>query len=116
MTDAPLHYQQEITPLEYITKNRMDFASGNVVKYVTRFRDKGGSDDLVKAADYIRKLLEAEYGLTFDLEVRPVIPPQTQFNNTPPGFIRCYSLGLFPEWKEPVCGTSTKLTGYQYAN
>jgi hypothetical protein len=96
----------------------MDFASGNVVKYVTRFRDKGGSDDLVKAADYIRKLLEAEYGLTFDLEVRPVIPPKIQFKNTPPGFpiMRFYSLGLFPEWKEPVCKTVTKLTGYQYAN
>lgn len=92
MTDTPLHYQQEITPLEYITKNKMDFASGNVVKYVTRFRDKGGSHDLVKAADYIRKLLESEYGLTFDLEARPVIPPKTQFNDAPPGAIRVYSM------------------------
>ena len=110
MTDAPLHYQQEITPLEYITKNRMDFASGNVVKYVTRFRDKGGSDDLVKAADYIRKLLESEYGLTFDLEVRPVTPPQTRFNSPPSPVFRHYGFTTGP------FGPELTLTGYKNAN
>jgi len=98
MTDTPTHYQQEITPLEYITKNKMDFASGNVVKYVTRFRDKGGSDDLVKAADYIRNLLEAEYGLTFDLEVRPVSYQKVPCNTTPPGMMRVYGLPIGFNW------------------
>lgn len=35
------------------------FLQGNVIKYVARYRDKGGREDLLKARHYLDKLLEA---------------------------------------------------------
>ena len=54
----PDHYDHPIPPLEYIIKNDLDFCQGNVVKYVTRFRDKGGKNDLEKAIRYLEELLK----------------------------------------------------------
>ena len=34
--------------------------SCNIVKYITRWRDKGGVDDLRKARHYLDKLIELE--------------------------------------------------------
>lgn len=48
------HYQKHaIQPIEYILANGLDFCQGNVVKLVTRFREKGGIEDLDKAIHYI---------------------------------------------------------------
>jgi hypothetical protein len=33
---------------------------GNALKYLVRFRDKGGVEDLMKARHYIDKLIEVE--------------------------------------------------------
>ena len=38
----------------------MGFAEGNIVKYVTRYKDKNGVEDLKKARWYINKLIEIE--------------------------------------------------------
>jgi len=38
----------------------MCFLQGNVVKYVTRFRDRDGLKDLYKAKQYLDKLIESE--------------------------------------------------------
>ncbi len=43
---------------DYIIANGLDFLEGNVVKYVTRWRDKGGVEDLKKARHYLDKLIE----------------------------------------------------------
>ena len=41
------HYKNKaIQPVEYIHANRLGFCEGNIVKYVSRWRDKGGVDDL----------------------------------------------------------------------
>lgn len=57
----PSHYSQfKIEPLEYIMENNLDFLQGNVVKYVSRFRQKNGIEDLEKAKFYINKLIEQE--------------------------------------------------------
>jgi len=57
------HYRQgDIQPIEYIHANDMDFFSGNVVKYITRWRYKNGLEDLKKAKHYIELLMEQEYG------------------------------------------------------
>lgn len=57
------HYKARgIQPVEYIHANGLSFMAGNVVKYVTRHRDKGGADDLRKARHYIDLLLQMEYG------------------------------------------------------
>ena len=55
---TPPHYRQKISPLEYIEANGLDFSEGNVVKYVISYKQKGGKDDLLKAKDYIEKLIE----------------------------------------------------------
>jgi hypothetical protein len=34
------------------------FLTGNVIKYISRWRQKGGVDDLRKAKHYIEKLIE----------------------------------------------------------
>jgi len=54
------HYDLRISPLEFILKNNIPFAEGNVIKYVCRWKQKGGIDDLRKAIDYLEKLIEHE--------------------------------------------------------
>lgn len=51
------HYTGGIQPFEYIRANNLDFFEGNVVKYVTRWRKKGGVEDLMKAKVYIEELI-----------------------------------------------------------
>lgn len=52
------HYAKlAIQPIDYIMKNNLDFCAGNVVKYVTRYKDKNGIEDLHKARHYIDLLI-----------------------------------------------------------
>ena len=60
---SPKHYTQfKIEPFEFIHKNKLGFAEGNVVKYICRWRDKGGVDDLKKAISYIELIIKGEEG------------------------------------------------------
>jgi hypothetical protein len=52
--------KQAIQPVQYIHANGIGFFEGNVIKYVTRWRDKGGIADLEKAKHYIEMLIELE--------------------------------------------------------
>mgnify|MGYP000967693711 CR=1 FL=1 len=55
------HYRGlKIQPIEYIHANDIPFAEGSVIKYVTRWRDKGGIPDLRKARHFIDLLIELE--------------------------------------------------------
>lgn len=55
------HYKDKaIQPIEYIMANNCGFVEGNVIKYVTRWKDKGGVDDLKKARHYLDMLIEAQ--------------------------------------------------------
>lgn len=54
------HYQKAIQVWDYIAANGLGYFEGNVVKYVSRWRDKGGVEDLRKARHYIDKLIELE--------------------------------------------------------
>lgn len=57
------HYKKlKIQPVEYIYANGIGYLEGNIIKYVTRHRDKNGADDLRKAIHYCELLLEMEYG------------------------------------------------------
>ena len=61
----PKHYDKvgfAIQPIEYITKNELDFLEGNVIKYISRYQHKGGVNDLLKARTYIEFLIERERG------------------------------------------------------
>jgi hypothetical protein len=56
------HYTKlAIQPIEYSHKNGLSFLQGSVVKYVTRYKDKNGIEDLNKAIHCIKLLLELEY-------------------------------------------------------
>lgn len=53
------HYRQKkFQPIEYIMENELGYCEGNVVKYVSRWRDKGGVQDLMKARQYLDFLIE----------------------------------------------------------
>ena len=55
------HYKSlKIQPIEYIHANGIPFAEGSVIKYVTRWRDKGGLADLEKAKHFLELLIELE--------------------------------------------------------
>lgn len=57
------HYTKlAIQPMEYSFKNKLDPCQHTAIKYITRFRDKGGKQDLEKAIDCIQMLIEMEYG------------------------------------------------------
>lgn len=47
----------EIQPIDFVMKNRLDPCQANVIKYVCRFRDKGGLEDLRKAQHYLEMLI-----------------------------------------------------------
>ena len=55
------HYKDlAIQPVEYIHANGIGYMEGNVIKYVTRWKLKGGIADLYKAKHYIELLIELE--------------------------------------------------------
>ena len=55
------HYKDKgIQPIVYIHANNLGFCEGNVVKYVTRWREKGGEADLRKAIHYLELLIQLE--------------------------------------------------------
>ncbi|AOA05660.1 MULTISPECIES: DUF3310 domain-containing protein [Pseudomonas] len=55
------HYKSlKIQPIEFIHANGIPFAEGSVIKYVTRWRDKGGIADLEKAKHFLEILIELE--------------------------------------------------------
>jgi len=58
------HYTKlAIQPMQYSMANGLDPLQHTVVKYVTRFRDKNGIEDLQKARDCIDMLIDWENGL-----------------------------------------------------
>ena len=55
------HYKDmKIQPVQYIQANNLGFCEGSVIKYVSRFKSKGGVEDLRKAKHFIDLLIEAE--------------------------------------------------------
>jgi hypothetical protein len=55
------HYKKfKIQPIEFIHANAIPFAEGCAIKYLCRWRDKGGLADLEKAKHFIELLIELE--------------------------------------------------------
>lgn len=55
------HYKTKgIQPIEYILENNLNFAEGCIVKYITRWKDKGGIEDLEKIKHYCDFLIKHE--------------------------------------------------------
>jgi hypothetical protein len=57
------HYKKyKIQPVEFIIKNNIGFVEGNIIKYILRFKEKGGVSDLEKAKHYIELLIDSSKG------------------------------------------------------
>lgn len=58
---AGSHYKDlKIQPMEYSMANKLDACQHTAIKYITRFRAKGGVEDLEKAKHCIDMLIEFE--------------------------------------------------------
>ena len=71
------------TNTDYYTENRyhltdvildwdLNFLEANIVKYVKRHTKKNGEEDLMKAAWYLNKLLENNYGTTLEANLESI--------------------------------------------
>jgi len=55
------HYKKlKIQPIEYIYENDIPFIEGCIIKYATRWREKGGISDLKKIIHFAEILIELE--------------------------------------------------------
>lgn len=53
------HYMvMKIEPVTFIIENDIPFVEGNIIKYVCRWKSKGGVEDLKKARHYIDMLIK----------------------------------------------------------
>lgn len=57
----PNHYNKyKIQPREFITENNIPYNEANIIKYICRWRDKGGIVDLHKVINYAQYLIDRE--------------------------------------------------------
>lgn len=55
------HYKNlKVEVWDFITANNIPYMEGNIIRYATRWRDKGGMEDLLKLRHYVDKLIEVE--------------------------------------------------------
>ena len=55
------HYKDlKIQPIEFIHANNIPFCEANAIKYLCRWRNKNGVQDLLKARHYIDLLISLE--------------------------------------------------------
>ena len=53
------HYiEKPFQPWDYIVGNKMGYLEGNIIKYISRYKEKNGLEDLIKASHYLDKLIE----------------------------------------------------------
>lgn len=61
------HYKKYIIqPLEYAMVNKLNACQFNVVKYVTRYKDKDRAKDICKAIHCLNVILQLEYGTSYE--------------------------------------------------
>ena len=57
----PDYYKKgKIEVTDFIIDQQLSFIEGNIIKYVTRYKDKSGIQDLRKCRWYIDKLIETQ--------------------------------------------------------
>ena len=65
MSNTPEHYRVPIQPWDameaWMTGQEFHgFLRGNVIKYLARYTNKGGRDDLLKARAYLDRLIDLQ--------------------------------------------------------
>ena len=56
----PKHYNKGIEAWDYIVSHDLGFLEGNIIKYITRYKYKNGIEDLLKAKQYLDKLIDTK--------------------------------------------------------
>ena len=59
-----------IMPTTYIRANNLDFFEGNIIKYTTRHKEKGGAEDIKKVIHYAEMILEDVYGILPEAKIK----------------------------------------------
>ena len=54
----PTYYRKGIETTDYIVSHNMNYVEGNIIKYVTRYKEKNGLQDLLKAEWYLNRLIK----------------------------------------------------------
>lgn len=55
------HYQKQgIQHWDFVAANGLDYFQGQITKYVSRWKDKNGIQDLEKAMHFLQKYIEIE--------------------------------------------------------
>lgn len=56
------HYKElAIQPMEYSMRNNLNACQHTAIKYITRYKDKGGRQDIMKAIHCLEMLIAMEY-------------------------------------------------------
>ena len=50
--------------IQFCNDNEIEFTTGNIIKYITRYKGKNGIEDLKKAKEYLRRLQGTEYDIS----------------------------------------------------
>tara|TARA_R100001369_G_C3214808_1_gene148770 strand:+ start:274 stop:474 length:201 start_codon:yes stop_codon:yes gene_type:complete len=57
----PDYYTKGIEVTNFILSHDLGFCEGNIIKYITRYKQKGGKTDLLKAKKYLELLITHNY-------------------------------------------------------
>ncbi len=68
------HYKKygDLQPWDVVIKWNLGYLEGTALKYIARWRDKGGIDDIKKAIHFLEKLVELNTPVPNSL---PILPP-----------------------------------------
>jgi hypothetical protein len=99
------HYKDfKIQPIEFILGNNLGFCEANVVKYICRWANKGGIQDLDKVIHYVEILKEhiankeVEVGCSSSERPRIVYRPTFQYSTPLENMLTCRNLAGTLEW------------------
>ena len=57
----PSYYHKgKVDTIEFSLDNNLNFIQGNIIKYVVRYKEKNGLEDLEKAMEYLKRLMDHE--------------------------------------------------------
>ena len=57
------YHKGNVDTIEFSLENNLSFVQGNIVKYVVRYKEKNGLEDLKKAMEYLKRLIQYEEGM-----------------------------------------------------
>jgi len=78
------HYKKNgIQPWDYVIANNMGYLEGSAIKYITRWKDKNGVDDIRKAIHFLEKLIETQVAVKQTAWEFFLSVPEDNLNDTP---------------------------------